>query len=199
MSSRRFRRLCASAREKEHFRMSITYEYQVLNIHFSSFFILPLYPLRPLSPLLSPPALKHVHRQVLHRNRRRHSPRPARLRVLLACPRRNGKITCVFSGLFFLLHEFLCRNVLVKRGLEEVQLFESLGHGFTYACGARACLDVFLSPFFTRVLLQILAMGFPSVWAKFKLPYVMMMSLAYLCSAIGWLLNIRYDNWCSVW
>ena len=41
------------------------------------------------------------------------------------------------------------------------------------------------------VSLQILAMGFPSVWAKFKLPYVMMMSLAYLCSAIGWLLNIR--------
>jgi hypothetical protein len=37
-------------------------------------------------------------------------------------------------------------------------------------------------------------MGFPSVWAKFKLPYYFMMALAYCCSAVGWLFGIRFEE-----
>jgi hypothetical protein len=37
-------------------------------------------------------------------------------------------------------------------------------------------------------------MGFPSVWAKFKLPYYFMMALAYCCSAVGWLFGIRFEG-----
>mmetsp|Transcript_4946 Transcript_4946/g.11633 ORF Transcript_4946/g.11633 Transcript_4946/m.11633 type:complete len:400 (+) Transcript_4946:142-1341(+) len=38
---------------------------------------------------------------------------------------------------------------------------------------------------------QVVAMGFPSIWQKFKLPYWFMMPLAYLCSLIGFILRIR--------
>ena len=37
-------------------------------------------------------------------------------------------------------------------------------------------------------------MGFPSLWAKFKLPYYFLMFLAYICSAIGWLLGIKVGS-----
>jgi hypothetical protein len=34
-------------------------------------------------------------------------------------------------------------------------------------------------------------MGFPSVWAKFKLPYLLMMAIATVCEAVGWVLGIK--------
>ena len=34
---------------------------------------------------------------------------------------------------------------------------------------------------------QVVSMGFPSLWAKFKLPTWLLMPVAYVCNVIGWL------------
>jgi len=38
----------------------------------------------------------------------------------------------------------------------------------------------------------VVGMGFTSLWSKFKLPYMLLMGLAYVCSFFGWLLKTKF-------
>lgn len=38
----------------------------------------------------------------------------------------------------------------------------------------------------------VIGMGFTSLWSKFKLPYMLLMGLAYVCSALGWLFQTKF-------
>jgi len=38
----------------------------------------------------------------------------------------------------------------------------------------------------------IVGLGFTSLWSKFKLPYWLLMTLAYICNVIGWMLRTRF-------
>ena len=37
----------------------------------------------------------------------------------------------------------------------------------------------------------VVQLGFPSLWEKFKLPYWLLMIVAYICNIIGWIFNVK--------
>jgi len=38
----------------------------------------------------------------------------------------------------------------------------------------------------------VIGMGFTSLWSKFKLPFWLLMGLAYVCSIVGWILKTKF-------
>ena len=97
----------------------------------------------------------------------------------------NGRNRICFSHVDNYAHGLILGYPALYKGSPALGNFYIVTDGSTHP-DPRGCV-----PFWSALEETILFMGFPSIWAKFKLPYVLMMTIAYVCSAVGWLLGIK--------
>lgn len=96
----------------------------------------------------------------------------------------NGHNRICFSHVDNYCHGLILGAPALFPGSPALGKFYIVTDGSTHA-DPRGCCE-----FWVELDRVIVAMGFQSIWSKFKLPYWFMMPLAYLCSLIGWILGI---------
>lgn len=97
----------------------------------------------------------------------------------------NGHNRICFSHVDNYCHGLILGEPALYKGSPAIGQFYIVTDGSTHTYPAGYC------EFWVALDDMIKAMGFVSIWSKFKLPYWFMMPLAYLCSLIGFLLRIK--------
>jgi hypothetical protein len=97
----------------------------------------------------------------------------------------NGRNRICFSHVDNYCHGLLLGEPALHRGSPALGKFYIVTDGATHPDPRGCCV------FWREMDAMQMGMGNSSIFNKFKLPFGLIMALAYLCSVVGWLLRIR--------